>query len=74
MSDARRLTADDVLTIAEAAELLHMPPSTVADLARRGAIPSVKVGRRRIVLRPELARLLYGRSDARSRPSGSHEW
>jgi excisionase family DNA binding protein len=59
---SRRLTADDILTVAEAAELLKMPRSTVADHARRGVIPSRKLGRRRIILRPELERLLLDTS------------
>jgi excisionase family DNA binding protein len=43
----RRLTADDVLTARDVALLLHAPVSTVEDWARRGILPSVKIGRRR---------------------------
>ncbi len=53
-----RLTADDVLTVAEVAELLHIPASTVHDLARRGKIPSRKLGRRRIFLRQRIEAML----------------
>ena len=45
------LTAADVLTVADVAELLHMPKSTVSHLARTGALPSVRLGRRRVFLR-----------------------
>jgi excisionase family DNA binding protein len=45
------LTADDVMTGREVARLLHSPVSTVEDWARRGVLPSVKVGRRRIFIR-----------------------
>jgi excisionase family DNA binding protein len=47
----RRLTADDVLTARDVALLLHAPVSTVEDWARRGILPSVKIGRRRLYIR-----------------------
>jgi excisionase family DNA binding protein len=53
-----RLTADDVLTVGELAELLHVPQATVADWARRQVIPSVKLGRRRIFIRSKIEALL----------------
>lgn len=49
-----RLTRDDVLDAREVAELLHMPLSTVLDLARRGVLPGHKLGRRWIFLHDEL--------------------
>ena len=49
-----RLTRDDILDAHEVAELLHMPLSTVLDLARRGVLPGHKLGRRWIFLRDEL--------------------
>jgi excisionase family DNA binding protein len=55
---SRRLTADDVLTGREVAELLHMPVSTVEDLARRGELPSRKVGRRRLYIRQQIETVL----------------
>ena len=58
----KRLTADDVMTGREVAALLHMPVSTVEDLARRGELPSVKVGRRRLYIRQQIEVLLTGRS------------
>jgi len=54
----RPLTAADVLTAREVADLLHVPRSTVEDWARRGVIPSRKVGRRRLYLRPTIETLL----------------
>jgi excisionase family DNA binding protein len=54
----RPLTAADVLTAREVAELLRVPKSTVEDWARRGVIPSRKVGRRRLYLRPGIETLL----------------
>ena len=54
----RPLTAADVLTAGEVAALLHVPRSTVEDWARRGVIPSRKVGRRRLYLRPSIETLL----------------
>jgi excisionase family DNA binding protein len=53
------LTADDVMTSAEVAELLHLPRSTVEHLARRAVIPSRKIGRRRIFLRPRIEAMLH---------------
>jgi excisionase family DNA binding protein len=54
----RPLTAADVMTALEVAELLHAPKSTVEDWARRGIIPSKPVGRRRLYIRPRIERLL----------------
>ncbi|MGA2321788.1 MAG: helix-turn-helix domain-containing protein [Solirubrobacteraceae bacterium] len=54
----RPLTAADVLTASEVADLLHVPRSTIEDWARRGVIPSRKVGRRRLYLRPSIETLL----------------
>jgi excisionase family DNA binding protein len=50
----RRLTADDVLTGRDVALLLHAPVSTVEDWARRGILPSVKIGRRRLYIRQHI--------------------
>ncbi len=54
----RPLTAADVMTAAEVAALLHAPRSTVEDWARRGIVPSKKVGRRRIYVRSRIEALL----------------
>ncbi|MHB8243097.1 MAG: helix-turn-helix domain-containing protein [Solirubrobacteraceae bacterium] len=63
-AEPHRLTASDVMTAAEVAALLHVPRSTVADWARRGILPSIKIGRRRIFIRPRIeAQLLDEPSD-----------
>jgi excisionase family DNA binding protein len=54
----RPLTAADVLTAAEVAALLRVPRSTVEDWARRGIVPSKKVGRRRLYIRSRIEALL----------------
>jgi excisionase family DNA binding protein len=54
MSGHRKLTADDVLTGRDVARLLQAPVSTVEDWARRGILPSVKIGRRRLYIREQI--------------------
>ncbi|MGO9759821.1 MAG: helix-turn-helix domain-containing protein [Solirubrobacteraceae bacterium] len=54
----RPLTAADVMTAAEVAALLRVPRSTVEDWARRGIVPSKKVGRRRLYVRSRIEALL----------------
>jgi excisionase family DNA binding protein len=54
----RPLTAADVMTAAEVAALLRVPRSTVEDWARRGIVPSRKVGRRRLYIRSRIEALL----------------
>jgi excisionase family DNA binding protein len=49
-----RLTADDVMTARDVARLLHAPVSTIEDWARRGILPSVKIGRRRLYIRQNI--------------------
>ena len=44
-SARRSLTREDVMTAREVGALLHLPGSSVYDLARRGAIPGHRVGR-----------------------------
>jgi excisionase family DNA binding protein len=58
----RRLTADDVMTAREVAGLLHAPVSTVEDWARRGILPSIKIGRRRLYIRQNIEAVLIGRA------------
>lgn len=57
-TDRRPLTASDVMTAAEVAALLRVPRSTVEDWARRGIVPSKKVGRRRLYVRSRIEALL----------------
>lgn len=61
--DDRRLTAADVMTGREVAELLHAPVSTVEDWARRGLLPSVKIGRRRLYIRQRIEAELMRRAE-----------
>jgi excisionase family DNA binding protein len=61
------LTAADVMTAAEVAALLRAPRSTVEDWARRGIVPSKKVGRRRIYVRSRIEAMLLD-DDAEARP------
>lgn len=59
----RRLTADDVLTAKEVATLLHAPVSTIEDWARRGILPSRKIGRRRLYIRQHIEAILTNTTD-----------
>lgn len=59
----RPLAAADVMTAAEVAELLHVSKSTVEDWARRGIVPSKKVGRRRLYIRSKIETLLLEDQD-----------
>lgn len=53
---ARGLTRAELMTPDEVAALLAIPVSTVRDWARRGVIPSRKLGRHRRFLRSEVER------------------
>jgi excisionase family DNA binding protein len=55
---AEPLTAADVMTAAEVAAFLRVPRSTVEDWARRGVIPSRRIGRRRIHVRSKIEAML----------------
>ena len=46
---------DELLTAEEVAELLHIPRSTVSDYARRGVLPSIKLGRHVRFVRSDVA-------------------
>jgi excisionase family DNA binding protein len=59
-----RLTADDVMTARDVAWLLHAPVSTVEDWARRGILPSVKIGRRRLYIRHNIEAALADQTEA----------
>ena len=52
------LAAGDVMTAAEVAVLLGVPPSTVHLRARQGTLPSRKLGKRRIFIRQKIEALL----------------
>ena len=63
-------TLDELLTTDEVAELLNIPRSTVSDYARRGVLPSVKLGRHRRFVRSDvddaIERKRLGRATRRS--------
>jgi excisionase family DNA binding protein len=63
-------TLDELLTADEVAELLNIPRSTVSEYARRGVLPSIKLGRHRRFVRSDVAaaieRLRLGRAPRRS--------
>ena len=46
---------DELLTAEEVAALLHIPRSTVSDYARRGVLPSIKLGRHVRFVRSDVA-------------------
>jgi excisionase family DNA binding protein len=48
------LTRADVLTAREVADFLHLPLSTVYDLARRGLLPAHRIGRAWRFVRQEI--------------------
>lgn len=48
------LTRGDILNAAQVAELLQLRRSTVEDYARRGLLPSVKLGRFRRFVRADI--------------------
>jgi excisionase family DNA binding protein len=52
------LRAEDVMRAREVASLLHIPVSTVHDWARRGLLPSRKIGRHRLYIRQQIEALL----------------
>lgn len=54
MTDPARITLDQLLTSQQVADLLAMRRSTVEDYARRGLIPSIKLGRHRRYLRADI--------------------
>ena len=56
----KQLVAADVMTAGEVAELLHIPKSTVEHWARTGQLPSRKIGRHRLFIRPAIEEVLLG--------------
>lgn len=57
---------DELLTAAEVAAILRLRVSTVEDYARRGVLPSVKVGRHRRFVRSQLERAIAARFESAS--------
>lgn len=60
MNTVRLDELPDVLTADEVAEVLRVGRNTVYDCVRTGAIPSVRLGRRLLVPKAALLRLLEG--------------
>jgi excisionase family DNA binding protein len=59
---------DELMTAAQLAELLMVRKSTVEDYARRGLLPSLKLGRHRRFVRSDVVRAVDElRLDARRR-------
>ncbi|MBV9001221.1 MAG: helix-turn-helix domain-containing protein [Solirubrobacterales bacterium] len=54
---------DDLLTSQEIAAMLQLRPSTVEDYARRGVLPSLKLGRHRRFLRPQVEQAIAALAD-----------
>ncbi len=71
------LTAADVMTAQEVAELLRIPVGTVHDYARRGVLPSQKLGRHRRFIRDRVIAAIEAADGTRQSPnvvptSGTH--
>lgn len=49
---------DELMTADDVAAILRMRVSTIEDYARRGVLPSIKVGRHRRFLRSQIARAI----------------
>ena len=58
-ADDTALTANEVMTASEVADLLHLPVSTVYHLAREGQLPAKRFGRAWRFLRPRLEELMW---------------
>jgi excisionase family DNA binding protein len=50
----RPLGREDILTAGQVAELFGMKPNTIEDYARRGLLPSFKLGRHRRFIRAQV--------------------
>ncbi len=50
----RSVTAAEIMTADEVAEMLRLRPSTVHDYARRGLLPSIRLGRSRRFVRVDV--------------------
>ena len=50
----------------EVADLLGVPQSTIEDWGRRGVLPSVKIGRRRLYIRSKIEAALLGETEGQT--------
>lgn len=53
-------TTKPTMSVREASELLDLDPRTVSKAIEEGTIPAMKIGRRILVLREPLMRMLSG--------------
>ena len=62
--DPRResLRAEDIMTVREVADFLKVSPQSVYNYAKRGVLPSRKLGNHLVFLRPQLEDFLWGDS------------
>lgn len=60
MSPDKSLTIDELMTCSQVAQVLLIRESTVADYARRGLLPSIKLGRHRRFVRGDVEAALAG--------------
>jgi excisionase family DNA binding protein len=58
---------DQLLTAAEMADLLQMRVSTIEEYARRGLLPSVKLGRHRRFVRSQVEQAIFDMTKTRGR-------
>ena len=65
------LVASELMTSSQVAELLSMRRSTVEDYARRGLLPSIKLGRHRRFLRGDVYAALLALRGVATAPDGS---
>lgn len=68
-----QLAAAAVLTIAEAAKLLRIGRNSMYEAARRGQIPTVRIGRRLLVPRIALDRMLESAGESLERGPTSRD-
>ncbi|MGI8411630.1 MAG: helix-turn-helix domain-containing protein [Solirubrobacteraceae bacterium] len=64
---------EELLTASQVAGLLQMRLSTVEDYARRGVLPSVKLGRHRRFIRSEIERAILSISEQGPRARGYNQ-
>lgn len=64
--DSLPVALDELMTAEQVAALLLLPTSTVKDYARRGVLPSIKLGKHRRFVRSQVE----GAIEALARPPG----
>lgn len=70
MTDTRKLT----LTVEEAGQLLGIGRASAYEAARTGQIPTIRVGRRLIVPKAALNRMLGENATSQDGQSPEHPW